>query len=320
MDQNQFVYELDLVTGQHIFVADLGQGIDNFDLSPQGTIYFAQLGDAFIGEALPSGLIREVTEPGLAAPSGIVVLPVHPDKMYVGASFSVSLYSPNSGNLFAKYQLASGDPNSPTAAFSMSGDGNNLILTNWMFNLVQVWDPINQVTLSLNPTFALPLNAIRFQGEVIVAQLMTGDVVRESDRTPWISGLYVPSGLVANGGDLYVADWATGVIWKAAANGVKLDPAVPVAMGLVMPEGMAYDPTKNVIYVAETGAHRLSRVNLTTGVVDVVASNLEIGLPAPQGCPPTWATITGVAKDPYNPILFVSGDNANVVYRITDYN
>ncbi len=72
--------------------------------------------------------------------------------------------------------------------------------------------------------FAVPLNAIRFQGDLVVAELGTRCVVRASsqdsgDRTALVEGLGVPARLAAMEGDLWVSDWAAGNVLQIVASG-----------------------------------------------------------------------------------------------------
>ena len=66
----------------------------------------------------------------------------------------------------------------------VSADGDNLILSSWFANEVQVWNPETGTVVEDYPDFAVPLNAIRFQGEIAVAELLSGSVVRASDGSP----------------------------------------------------------------------------------------------------------------------------------------
>ena len=44
-------------------------------------------------------------------------------------------------------------------------DGENLIVSSWISNSVQVWNPETRQVVENHPEFAVPLNAIRFQGD-----------------------------------------------------------------------------------------------------------------------------------------------------------
>ena len=65
--------------------------------------------------------------------------------------------------------------------------------------------------------------------------------------------------------------------------------------------------------MVESGAGRLSRINLMTGVVRPVAKNLKLGFEAISGMPPEMY-FNGVAVGPSGSI-YVTGDLANVLYR-----
>jgi len=169
--------------------------------------------------------------------------------------------------------------------------------------------------------FAVPLNAIRFQDDLVVAELATGLVVRldagTGERTTLAQGLFVPAGLAASDDDLWVGDWASGVVWQIVADGQVLASPVPVAGGLVQPEGLALDRDGSLL-VVESGLGRVTRVDPATGAISPVASGLGLGAPAVPGTPPTWV-FNGVAVGATGDI-YVSGDVANVVYRLTAEN
>ena len=177
-------------------------------------------------------------------------------------------------------------------------------------------NPDTKQVVASHPDFATPVNAIRFQGELAVAELGAGRVVRGSDRVPFISGLVFPAGLAATGDDLFVSDRATGTIYQAVKDGVILKEPSIIAKRLAEPEGMAIDRDGNLL-VAETGARRLVRINTSTHRMDVIANDLSIGLPALVGWPAVGFVLTGVAVSPSGTI-YVAGDVDNVLYRIQD--
>ena len=72
--------------------------------------------------------------------------------------------------------------------------------------------------------FAMPLNAVRFDGDLVVAEFGTASVVRASGDDPAqretiATGLTVPAGLATDGENLWVGDWATGQVWQIIADG-----------------------------------------------------------------------------------------------------
>jgi len=66
--------------------------------------------------------------------------------------------------------------------------------------------------------------------------------------------------------------------------------------------------------VAETGAGRLTAVDLESGERQTIAEGLQIGAEGPAGLPETFL-FTGVAVRE-DGTIYVSGDRANVIYRI----
>jgi sugar lactone lactonase YvrE len=125
-------------------------------------------------------------------------------------------------------------------------------------------------------------------------------------------GLIVPAGLAATQDDLWVSDWATGKVWLVVDNGVPLPSPALVVQGLSNPEGLAVDLDGSLL-VVEAGAGRLSRIDLATGNVSIVAEGLALGAPGAATLPPT-NMFNGVAVGPSGAI-YVTGDPANVLYR-----
>ena len=168
-------------------------------------------------------------------------------------------------------------------------------------------------------TANVPIDAVRFQGDFAVSELGSGSVVKleagSGTSTPLATGLFVPAGLAAKEGDLWVADWASGIVWQVAAAGAVLDPPAPVASGLAQPEGLAVDHDGSLL-VVESGAGRVSRIDPDTGAVSLVAEGLALGAPGPAGWPPTWLLndlTVGEQGD-----VYVTGDIDNVVYSLTE--
>jgi sugar lactone lactonase YvrE len=125
--------------------------------------------------------------------------------------------------------------------------------------------------------------------------------------------VFLPVGLATDGEVLWVADWATGMVWQIGFAGrVPLGPVL-LASGLANPEGMAVDLDGSLL-VVESGARRLSRIDPATGVVQVVVEELELGAVGPPYMLPGFF-FNGVAVGPSGAI-YITGDVANVLYRI----
>jgi hypothetical protein len=143
-----------------------------------------------------------------------------------------------------------------------------VVLSTWRLNAVQVWDANIGEIVEEYLDFAVPINAIRFQGDLVVAELATGRVVRRNaatgECTTLATGLIVPSGLAAADGDLLAADWASGVVWKIMDDGVPVVP-IPVATGLSGPEGLALQSSDSLLVVESVQAPLTHRPYDRTG-------------------------------------------------------
>jgi len=87
-----------------------------------------------------------------------------------------------------------------------------------------------------------------------------------------------------------------------------------VTDGLAGPEGIDVGPDGK-LYVAEVGQKRVVSINPATGDKTVIASNLDIGLPAYPGGPPALIP-TGVAVGKTGNV-YVSSDMRNAIYKLT---
>ena len=66
--------------------------------------------------------------------------------------------------------------------------------------------------------------------------------------------------------------------------------------------------------MVESGAARLSRLNFSTGEVDILAEGIAVSGPG-LGSPPTWG-FDGVAVGT-NGDIYVAGGGARVIYKIS---
>lgn len=301
--------KVNIETGEKALVATLEAGCDNFDFNLDDEIYFANNANAYIGKILPDGTTEYITRPGLSAPGSISVR--SDGSLFVADAFAMRRYNTHDKNLEQTYYANAG----MIPPFSMSDDGDSLILTNNLFGYVQIWDPDLNTAKATFVDFNIPLNAIRFQDELVVAELGSGSVVKHSDRSPLISGLIVPTGLAGNGQDLYVADYATGIVWQAVKDGSQLDSPIIITDQLTHPEGMTMDLEGNLL-VMDVGTRKLVKVNPETGDTSVIAKRLKVGLDPLTGTPPTWAALSDVTVSDSG-VIYATGDKRNVIYKIT---
>ena len=305
------IVRVDMKTGAIKTFATVPYGIDNFIFDAKDRLFVSLLGEGTIAEVKPNGALRMLGPTGLVMPGGVAVV-ARPDgeSIFVANTWVLHEFDAATGKL--RRTVDDVGPN------TVAVDGENLVLSSWFGNGVWVWNPQTQKVLEEYYDFNMPLNAVRFQGDLIVAELGTSSVVRASaadpkQRTTLAKGLGVPAGLVASKGELWVSDRATGKVWQLAAGGKVLTEPKLTASGLDRPEGMALTPDGRLL-VAETGTGRLVAINLGTGSLHTIAEGLGFNPRAPEGAPPTML-MSSVAVSPSG-VLYVTGDLANVVYRI----
>lgn len=316
LDQTGEVFKVDIATGAKTLFVTLQQGLDNLAFDASGNLYVSNADFGWIIEVQPDGQTRTVSSGGMINPGGLALLNDQ-DDLYVADIFRLREYNGLNG------QDAGDDkghlipsPGALTVPMTISADGNNLVVSSWFGAVVQVWDPQTDQVLEEH-SFPVPINAIRFKNDLAVVDLGLGGVVRASDKSMILAidniNVFAPGGLATDGELLWVADWATGIVWQITFTGTTPNPPAVLATGLQRPEGLAYDQDGSLV-VVETGASRISRITLT-GEVSTIADNLSFGLPALEGTPPTW-TFDGVTISESGDI-YVSGWGKNVVYRIT---
>ena len=321
LDQTGEVFSVNHLTGAKTVIAILDPGLDNLAFDSEGNLYISSADHGWIAELLPSGQGRTVSPGGMIYPTGVAVLqgPGGEDIVYVADLWRLREFNGltgEPGTVYKGYLVPEVDPPSLTTAMTVSADGDHLVVSSWFGGAVQVWDPKTDQVLEHYP-MPVPLNAIRFQDDIVVADLGLGGVVWASDHGMILpmdeENVFVPAGLATDGDVLYVADWATGTVWQIGFEGKTPLAPVPVGSGLANPEGLAVDIDGNLL-VIEAGAGRLSRVDLTTGEISVMVDGLELGSEGIEGYPPTWG-FNGVAVGPSGAI-YITGDVTNVLYRI----
>jgi sugar lactone lactonase YvrE len=323
------VLHIDTQTGEKELITQLSHGLDQLAFDSNDRLFVSNANDGSITEVLPNGDTRIVTEPGMITPGGIAVLPriggieVVDVSVFVADSFSIREFDGETGAPIpngVEWIFENGFLGSMTA----SADGNNLLLSSWLLNSVQVlnWNSNPREVVKEYLDFATPINAIRFQGNLVVTEvgsdLQTPRVILVTptdERTTLADatdGLVVPAGLAAENGDLWVSDQATGKILQIIDDGVPLSSPIVVAENLSSPEGIAVYPGGKLL-VVEAGANRLSSIRIKNGQVKTIATELGLGREGVSTAPPTFI-FNGVAVS--GSIIYVTAEIANVVYRI----
>jgi sugar lactone lactonase YvrE len=296
------VYRFDPDTGQTWLVAHVPLS-DNMAIDSRGRLFVSGGNDGGVYRVLPNGKVVTISPPGLSQPYGLAAVTGADGREVVYVADKFLLYAFN-GRTGQKLLQTGAVPIPDTVA----ADGENLILTSGFANAVWVWNPAGGYPLAEFYDFNLPLNAIRFDGDLVVAELLTGHVVRMNEAAPAVrttlAELAVPTGMAASGDDLYVVDWALGMLFQLVKDG-EWD-VQPLVEGLAGPEGLAMLPDGDLL-VVETWTQRLSLIDVHASPVTVtpLLDGLDVGMPAAPGMPPTW-TFDGVAVGPSGTIYLSS--------------
>ena len=290
-------------------VARLVPGLDNLAFDSRGRLFVTHAEEGLVYRILPNGKGLIISRGGMIAPGGVAALPgfLGKDRVFVADFWTLREFNGKTGRQLSVERHSLGAPH------TVAPDGEDLLVSSWMDNTVYSYDPDSMAVLDTRYDFAGPMNVIRFQGYLVVAELGTGMVVRSSgpgDRQV-LTELAIPIGLAATEDDLYVADWAIGAVYQIVSDGAPV--FIPIASELASPEGLAVMPGGDLL-VVEGGAGRVSRINLQTYEVTPFAEGLQLGL-APISDMPPFFIFNGIAVGPSGAI-YVSGDKANVLYRI----
>ncbi len=78
-----------------------------------------------------------------------------------------------------------------------------------------------------------------------------------------MTGLSSPDALLLVGNDLYFSDYDEGTVFKIDITDTNPTPTEIVA-GLSNPSGLAFDQNENDLYIAENGADKISKIDITT--------------------------------------------------------
>ncbi|MCG2590569.1 hypothetical protein [Rhodohalobacter sulfatireducens] len=323
LDQTGEVFKLNTVAGEKTLFIKIQEGLDNLAFDSKGTLYISNADFGSVVEILPSGQPRTISGGGMIAPMGMAVLPGsnNRDALFVANLFRLYQLNGLTGREEYVYKgdLLGGEDNL-TTPFTLSADGENLIVSSYFGQVVQVWNPQSEQIIDTYQ-MGVPIDAIRFKNDIVVSDLGLGGVVRASDKAMILpidnTNVFAPSGLATDGETLWVADWGTGIIWQIEFDGDTPKPAVPIVFGLNNPEGLAWDKEGGLL-VVEPGESRLSRIDLENGDVSIIADGLNLSGPAvglDAALPPTYlfdGVTIGQSGD-----IYVSGGGKNVIYRIS---
>ena len=303
----------------HEVVLDVVGTIDNIAFNTDDVLFVAVGADNQIIRINPNGHTRAITRAGLGLPGGVAVSP--DGTVWVTELFAMRGYTRGKQPTTSFYDSFMPPGAGFGGATTVVADGDDLVLTSGFSNALQVLNPeTGAVSLDIRDLAGVT-NAIRHEGDIVAAQLATGtgdasvvkaeDVGREVllDSTMTLDSigvpLFVPLGLASDGDNLYVGDWATGIVWAVDDGAV-----APLAIGLLGLEGMAVDGDR--LLVVETGRQQVTAIDLATGDMSPVIVGLDYSDRVPPGFFP-FGMVSGVAVGERS--IYVSDDGVNKVYE-----
>ncbi len=320
------IQRVDPATGSHTTYAQLPWGPENLAFNASGRMFVSSYTDGALAEVLPDGTVLPWLPGNMIQATGVAVLPRAEggESVFVGNLFTLREFDGATGQQLSvdRFHFT---PQGFGGAGPVGRAGDTLVLTmQFLRPKVQVWDPWAHTVLGEYTDIVNPQQAVGVGDDLVIVALGAGAgqarLVRVHDGSTETladasDGLILPTGLATDGADLWVADWATGVVYKAMEGGEPLPALTPVAQGLAGPEGMALDRDGRLL-VVEGLAGRLSRVDPTSGAVTRLFSPVAVS--ADNGGVanvPPYGLLGGIAVGPSGAI-YVAGDAANVVYRL----
>lgn len=309
------VLRVDIESGLSEVIAHTEVGVDNLTFNSRDQLYLSNAHDGSVVRVKRNGRTKVVSRGGLTAPGGLA-LAGGEQSLFAADAYTLRQFHSTTGAEQSVVHSIVGDFSGLVTPLTVAPHGDNLVVTSWFGKTVQVWDHAAQAVLGMYLVPNLPLNAIGFAQDTVVAELLSGCVTRyRTDPTGEniACGFYVPTGLAQRDGNLWVADWATGVVWQIAADGDYLATPAPVATGLVQPEGIAVT-SDNHLLVYETGLRQIVRIDLATGTKTTIVEDLETAIAAPPGAPPAWI-FNAVAVDDCG-VIYISQDSTGSILKV----
>lgn len=322
LDQGGQVVTIDIDNNNKVTpFTTLQPGLDNMVFDSDGTLYMTNNDEGWVAEILPNRQARIISPGGMITPQGLAVMEGsnNKDAVFVADIFKLREFDGSNGQQVNSYKgyLIPG-VNTLNLPFTLSAKGEELVVSSWFSGDVQIWNPQTENVSVVYGPGEIPIDAIAFQDEIVVSDLMKG-LVWASDNSSRIIELTSPSGLATDGNKLYVADYE-GSVWQISFDGKTVTSKSEITDGLSSPEGLAYDKEGRSLVVYETGLGtdglmgRLTRINLPSGETSTIVDDIEISGPGLDIYPPTWF-FEGVAIGPSGDI-YASGGRNNVIYRV----
>jgi sugar lactone lactonase YvrE len=285
--------------------------IDNLAFDKDDRLYISSTSDATIVELLPSG-DKRVVSPGdsFAVAMGIALLNDTIFTVDPGALYGIDVDTGKTVmTIRAKLGVAAGTISEPT---SVTVWDDKLVLMSISSGVLEVFDPFTEKSI-ISTFFNGPIDAHPFQGDLLVTEFVTGNVVRASGSDlgsrEIITTTPAAAFLAGDDDNVYLTDVLNKTVFQIVANGTILSPSKVIATGFEAPEGIAL--RGETLLVVDGGRGTLEEVNLISGEVQTIATDLDFfpGLPG---------LAFGFANDVVvddSGAIYVNADRGNVIYK-----
>jgi hypothetical protein len=302
---------VDIGSGKKRVVAKLATALDNLAIDSRDRVFVSNMADNGIQEVdVAKGTARQVVKGKLAIPLGLAAVSEgNRDTLYVADTFALRTVDSSQGKVtdIARSHAAGTPIGYPVA---VTANQRFVIVTNNEGPVQRYERDTMRLVQSWQDTHAG--NAIEMpSGALIVAETTRGKLSRISgngsgeERDEILADLAAPLGLaIADDTAVYVSEMAAGQVSQINVNSGSRR---VVAKGLDRPQGIATDGSS--LLVVEAGKQRLVRIEPQTGAIEVIASNLPVGL---ANVP---ITLAGVAVGGGGTI-YVTSDVENSIWRL----
>ncbi len=299
------VVEIDISTGDITTIAHVEGVLDNLAFDADDRLFVTATASGQVLTLNRRNELVGINQAGFTMPSDVAITP--DGTVWVADFWSLQGFDRPGRPTPTIYNRYAAPGRGPVWSFTVAADGNNVIITDWFDNTIQVIDPTDGTVLEDIRTVPVPGNAIRHGDALVAAAIGLGAVVDANTGDTLIDGLFLPRGLASDGDTLYVGDWATGLIWAVSDAGTSV-----VASGLVTPEGLALDGDRLLVVEEQLG--QVTAVDLGTGDKTVIIDGLELGYRAVPGGLPT-GPFNGLAITPRGSILIPE----DITNTVTEY-
>jgi len=304
------VFRIDVAARKRELVAAAPTNLDNLAFDAQDRLFVTNMADNAIYEVnLFDGSVRTVVRSALSLPGGIALFG---NSLYVADTFSLRRVDLPGGEVH-DISRSLADTGFPTA---IAASAQRIATASFESGAVLLRDRESGAVVAGWAGFDKPSAVVILDADRIAISEIgeKGRILlldrRDPDKREVIaSGFAQPMGMARDGDGFLLSESAAGRIVSVGADGSRRT----VAEGLQQPEGLAVGGD-GMIYVAETGARRLLRIDPADGSAQVLAQELPLGLPdLPASAPGVFPTGIAVSTDG---TVYLSSDIESSILRL----